>query len=193
MFKVTIIGNLGADAEYHNENGNEFVAFKVAHNDRRQAADGREVESIVWASCTMNGRNEKLLPYLKKGTTVYVQGDARLKTFHSEKQRALVAGINIFVRDVQLVGAKPDTVPSRLYDEDGQEYRVTKFYNTAVPANGRLYSQQGQEFTVDVNGWVFAQPDALTPQSDPSTDTQEQAAVQVNAEEPKEKKSNAKK
>lgn len=193
MFKVTIIGNLGADAEYHNENGNEFVAFKVAHNDRRQAADGREVESIVWASCTMNGRNEKLLPYLKKGTTVYVQGDARLKTFHSEKQRALVAGINIFVRDVQLVGAKPDTVPSRLYDEDGQEYRVQKFYNTAVPPKGVLFSQQGQQFTVDVNGWVFAQPDALTPSSEPSTDTGQQGTEQLNAKEPEKKKSNAKK
>ena len=72
MFKATIIGNLGANAELHNENGSEFVTFKVAHNERFKSKDGTTNERSVWVSCILNGRADGLMPYLVKGATVAV-------------------------------------------------------------------------------------------------------------------------
>ena len=34
MIKLEIIGNLGADAEIKQYNGNKFVSFRVAHTDK---------------------------------------------------------------------------------------------------------------------------------------------------------------
>lgn len=107
MLQATIIGHLGADAVLRNENGKYFVSFRVSHNEKTVSGDGIEVENTTWVSCTINGKAEKLLPMLRKGTMVYVQGDARLRCYPSEKQRAYVAGLNIFVRTVQLCSPKP--------------------------------------------------------------------------------------
>lgn len=154
MFKATIIGNLGANAELHNENGSEFVTFKVAHNERFKSKDGSVNERSVWVSCILNGRADGLMPYLVKGATVAVFGDLRLKTYHSAKMHSLVAGADLFVRSIDLVGSRPDTIPSRLYDTDGIEHSVSKWYYCDTAKGRQLLTQSGDMYTVDANGWV---------------------------------------
>lgn len=156
MLNLQIIGNLGADAQLHNENGNEFVTFKVAHTDRIVKTNGETEERTQWVSCVLNGRNEKLLPHLLKGQKVFCLGDCTVRTYHSEKQRALVAGINMFVRRVEFVGAKPDSVPRDLYDTDGVAHSVGKFYfSESAKAMGvtTLYDMANRPYTV-VDGWI---------------------------------------
>ena len=53
MFKIQIIGNLGADASVINSNGNEYVSFRVAHSEKFKKSDGTDIETTVWASCFM--------------------------------------------------------------------------------------------------------------------------------------------
>ena len=77
MIKVEIIGNLGADAQLLEKNGNKFVAFRVANTDKWvDKSTGQVIESTQWVSCTLNGDGGALLPYLKKGTKVFVRGNA---------------------------------------------------------------------------------------------------------------------
>lgn len=154
MFKAIIIGNLGADAEVHNENGTPFVSFKVAHNERYKDSEGNQVERSVWVSCVLNGTAEGLRPYLVKGATVAVLGDLRLKTYHSAKMRQLVAGADMFVRSIDLVGARPDAIPSRLYDLDGIEHKVTKWYYCDTAKGQQLITQAGQQYVSSPEGWV---------------------------------------
>lgn len=156
MFKATIIGNLGANAEFHNENGSEFITFKVAHNERFKDGQGNTNERSVWISCIMNGRAGNLMPYLQKGATVAVFGDLRLKTYHSAKMHALVGGADLFVRSIDLVGSRPDAIPSRLYDTDGIEHTVSKRYYCDTAKGRQLLTQAGDMFNVDANGWVSA-------------------------------------
>lgn len=156
MFKATIIGNLGANAEFHNENGSEFITFKVAHNERFKDNQGNTNERSVWISCIMNGRAENLMPYLQKGATVAVFGDLRLKTYHSAKMHALVAGADLFVRSIDLVGSRPDAIPSRLYDTDGCEHTISKWYYCDTAKGRQLLTQAGDMYNVDANGWVSA-------------------------------------
>lgn len=192
MFKIEIIGNLGADAEFRSENGNEFVTFKVAHNDRRQTADGQQKEEINWFSCSLNGKNENLLPLLKKGTTVFVRGDARLKQYHSEKQHRLVPGCDCFVREVQLVGGKVDPIPSRLYDADGVEHVVNKWFNTPDCKVPELYDRNGQPYKVVEGGWVMPPVNQMANSSQEEAETTQEAARQPAEEQTDKKAKNAK-
>lgn len=170
MFKATIIGNLGANAELHNENGSEFVTFKVAHNERFKSKDGSVNERSVWVSCILNGRADGLMPYLVKGATVAVFGDLRLKTYHSAKMHSLVAGADLFVRSIDLVGSRPDTIPSRLYDTDGIEHSISKWYYCDTAKGRQLLTQSGDMYTVDANGWVSPMADANQPADDSLVD-----------------------
>lgn len=170
MFKATVIGNLGAAAEQHSENGSEFITFKVAHNERFKDGQGNQQERSVWVSCIMNGRADGLMPYLVKGATVAVFGDLRLKTYHSAKMHMLVAGADLFVRSIDLVGSRPDNIPSRLYDTDGVQHDVTKWYYCDTAKGRQLLTQAGDLFNVDDNGWVSPMAGANQPTDDSLVD-----------------------
>lgn len=105
MIKVEIIGNLGADATLQEKNGNRFVAFRVANTDKWvDKSTGQVIESTQWISCTLNGDGGALLPYLKRGTKVFVRGNAQFVVFSSAKTRQMEVGVNLFVREIELCG-----------------------------------------------------------------------------------------
>lgn len=128
MFRAEIIGNLGSDAHVEQNGGRPFVSFNVAHNDRFVKEDGSVKETMQWISCAMNGDGGKLLPFLKKGKTVYVVGRCTTRVFSSEKERRMVAGVNVSVDHLELIGGQTDPVPSRLFDHDGIMHNVSKSY-----------------------------------------------------------------
>lgn len=161
MLKLQVVGNLGSDAEVIAENGHKFVKLSIAHTERRRNPDGSDRESTTWVSATINGDGGNLLPYLKKGAKIYAYGDVGLRVFHSEKERRMVPGINLYIRDVELVGGQPDEVPRDLYDTDGVAYRVSKYYHCQGAKAGVLMSKSGAQFGVSAEGWVSA----LTEQS----------------------------
>ena len=91
MFKIELIGNLGADAELKKENDNEFISFRVAHTKKRtDLRTGEIVNDTTWISCTKNGKNENLIKYLRKGMKVYIRGHAAMKIYtgHDGKTHA---------------------------------------------------------------------------------------------------------
>lgn len=184
MFKSFIIGNLGANAELHSEQGSEFVTFKVAHNERYRDREGHTRETSVWVSCILNGRADNLLPYLVKGATVAVIGDTRLKTYHSAKMHQLVAGADLFVRSIDLVGTRPDSIPARLYDTDGIEHQVSKWYYCHTAKGRELLTASGTQFMCDANGWVSPIDNGNTLQGGTvQVDTEETQQADVFAEQ----------
>ena len=168
MFRAQIIGNLGADAHVEQNNGRPFVSFSVAHNDRFTKDDGTVKETMQWISCAMNGDGGKLLEHLKKGRLVYVEGRATTRVFSSEKERRMVAGVNISVDHLELIGSQTDVVPGRLFDRDGVMHTTQKSYwineaeAKAILGKNKqavLYSQSGQPFTLSEPCWVAPQAD----------------------------------
>lgn len=154
MLKLQIVGNLGSDAELYSENGHKFVKLSIAHTERRRNPDGSDRESTTWVSATINGDGGNLFQYLKKGTKVYAYGDVGLRVYHSEKERRMMPGMNLFIRDIELVGAQVDEVPRDLYDNDGVAYRVNKYYHCQGAPAGVLQSKSGAQFGVSAEGWV---------------------------------------
>lgn len=157
MLKCEVIGNLGADAQVKGENGKEFISFNMAHTDKWTDEAGTVHEQTQWVSCIINDVNTKVLPYLLKGKTVYVRGDARLRVFSSEKERRMVAGMTVNVREIELLGGSSDEVPRQLLTSDGILIPTYKAYyiDPSMPNKPTvLYDKNMQSFTVDKNGFV---------------------------------------
>lgn len=109
MIKVEIIGNLGADAQLQVYNGNKYVSFRIANTDSwTDKATGEIKKSTQWVSCTLNGDGGALTPYLKKGTKVFVRGNAQFVVFSSAKSHQMEVGVNLFVREIELCGGNKE-------------------------------------------------------------------------------------
>lgn len=105
MIKVEVIGNLGADAQLQVMNGNKFVSFRVANTDAWTDKQTGEIKkSTQWISCSLNGDGGALAPYLKKGTKVFIRGNAQFVIFSSAKSHQMEVGVNLYVREIELCG-----------------------------------------------------------------------------------------
>ena len=119
MFKIDVIGNLGADAETRVSNGATYVTFRVAHTIKSvDMQSGEVIRDAVWVSCSKAGECANLMPYLRKGAKVYVRGNAQLKVYtgHDGKPHA---GINLFVHELELCGSQVGDAPSVVSNDTG--------------------------------------------------------------------------
>ena len=109
MIKVEVIGNLGSDAQLQEKNGNRFVSFRVANTDQwTDKKTGEIIKTTQWISCSLNGDGGNLLPYLRKGTKIFVRGNAQIVIYSSPKTHQMEAGVNLFVREIELCGGSKE-------------------------------------------------------------------------------------
>lgn len=165
MLQVSVIGHLGADAVVKEANGKPFVSFRVAHSEKWVGQDGVVHEATDWVSCLLNGDGGGVLPYLKRGQCVFAQGRASLRVYSSKVRRAMVAGINLSIDRIELVGGPADAVPREVIEPGGCVMRTFKaFYIDAqvnknvIPAVGNeliVHDARGGQYRLDANGFVW--------------------------------------
>ena len=161
MLNAIVIGHLGGDAEVKTADGREFTTFRVAHSERWTDQNNQTHETTTWVDCIMDGR-PKVVEFLKRATQVCVVGAANTRLYSSAKDRCMKAGLQIKVRSLELIGGRPDAIPSRLYSpEDGREFIVNKYFQCLDLIRGEkelewypLVSRSGERFVVDRYGWV---------------------------------------
>lgn len=169
MLKGILIGNLGADAEVKSSNGKEFVSFRVSHSYYFTSTDGKKSSEVVWVDCLMSP-NEHLLPFLKRGMQVYIQGNISLRVYSSKVDRCLKAGISIHVESLQLVGTKADPVPKEVINpDDGSIHSTTRKYMVAdmigvvKPDQYKtMVDTRGNEYFIDTLGFIAPSPNQPT-------------------------------
>lgn len=105
MLKSEFIGHLGADVEIKSANGQEFAAFRAAHSDTWKDGQGVAHETTIWVDVTLPS-SHAVIPYLKKGTMVFVRGNAALRCYSSAVQHQWVAGLTIRCSEIQLLSSK---------------------------------------------------------------------------------------
>lgn len=162
MFKIEVIGNLGADAEVKESNGIKFVTMRIAHTDSYKDEAGNKHEKTVWIDATMNDAETKLLPYLKQGVKVFVRGNGSLRVYSSPKDRCMKAGITISVREIELIGGSSDDVPRQLIEPNtGALLDVSKHYwinrdNKDMKKDDTmmLVDQRGNHYLMSKDGFV---------------------------------------
>lgn len=160
MYLGFAIGHLGNDAEKKSANGREFITFRIAHTDRWTDQAGATHENTQWIDCVMNG-DTPVFPYLKKGTQVCVIGTQTIRVYSSAKDRCMKAGTTINVQRIELLSGRTDDVPSRIYDGNGVEHTVTKWYFAAdyvrdnkQPEVLEAIDRSGRRYHVDRGGLV---------------------------------------
>ena len=107
MLQVSVIGNLGADAQVKSKNGNSFLCFNVAHTARVKNSNGEMVDQTQWVSVTMNHYSENFAKYLVRGTKVYVYGKLFSRIWR-DNQGVSNVGLNVLADIVELCGSKAD-------------------------------------------------------------------------------------
>ena len=184
MNQLNVVGYLGADAKITEANGRKFLSFNVADTDKWRDANGAEHETTTWISCALPGENTGLAPYLVKGQLVFVSGRMKTRIYSSEKARAMVAGVNLAVSSVQLLGAAPDTMPRDLVTASGALVRVNKYYQAdpneclaqGIEPNNKiqLFDRSGNRYYVTEGYWVGREvvQTAAETQQDTTTDQQ---------------------
>ncbi len=162
MQLYSLIGNLGADAKIVDNNGKPFISFNVADTDRWKDEGGNIHESTTWVQCTLNGgaTENKVYEYLKAGTKVFVMGRMRTRVYSSEKERRMVAGVNLYVMQVELVGGSSDEVPRKLIDpKDATIHDVYKAYyvrqEELATMSKQLVDKAGQLYDVNEYGFII--------------------------------------
>ena len=107
MIKLQVIGNLGKDAVLNNVNGKSVINFTVAHTERFKDAQGVQKDKTTWVDCAYWTDRTGIAPYLKKGTSVYVQGTPDVRTYTTADGRN-GATLSLRTLSIQLLGGRPN-------------------------------------------------------------------------------------
>lgn len=81
MIKLQIIGHLGKDAASNSVGGKNVINFSVAHSEKYKDRNGDMVNKTTWVECSYWTEKTGILPYLKKGTSVYCEGTPEVRTY----------------------------------------------------------------------------------------------------------------
>ena len=84
--KVIIVGNLGKTPELRRTPGGAAVTdFPVATTDRFKGKDGSRQEQTEWHNIVVwNRQAENACQYLKKGSSVYIEGSLRTRSWEDQ-------------------------------------------------------------------------------------------------------------
>jgi single-strand DNA-binding protein len=111
MLKLQIIGNIGKDAEQKQVGDKTVINFSVCHTENWKDKDGNKCSKATWVECAQWTEKVGLLPYLTKGTMVYVEGVPEASAYQN-KEGTAVGTIRLKVGAIQLLGGnKNESAP----------------------------------------------------------------------------------
>jgi single-strand DNA-binding protein len=106
MLRVTVLGNLGSDAELRfSAKGTPIAGFSVAVNQVRTGVNGQREESTEWFRINVTGRQADFASHLQKGQRVLAIG--RLQISHFERKDGTQGtGFDVWADEVQNVSGR---------------------------------------------------------------------------------------
>ncbi len=110
MIKLQVIGHLGKDASLNLVNGKNVINFTIAHSER-YTSQGQQVERTTWVDCSYWTDKTAIVPYLKKGGQVFVEGAPDVRSYQKQ-DGTQGATLTLRVNNIQLLGAKPEGAPA---------------------------------------------------------------------------------
>lgn len=105
MLQLEIIGNLGNDAEIKSINEREYISMRIASTTKF-----KDKSETTWVS-VLYRRNDNLLPYLTKGSSVYVCGELNVSVWQNRDGQAS-ADLRVWAHELCLLG-KRTTEPDK--------------------------------------------------------------------------------
>lgn len=106
MIKMTVIGNIGADAVQRETNGRKYTTFNVAVSSKYKNQDGTETERTTWISCARDGQSP-VDQWLKRGRQVYLEGTPSVSMF-TDNQGHPNCNLKLAVHRIELLGGRDE-------------------------------------------------------------------------------------
>ena len=133
MIKLMVIGNLGKDCIVNQVNGKNVINFSVAHTEKFKDSSGAQREKTTWVECAYWTDRTGIAPYLKKGTQIYAEGTAEVRTYQTQDGKS-GASLTMRVQNVQLLGSRAGaegTAPQ----QQQPSYSNSNSYSTSTTTN----------------------------------------------------------
>lgn len=108
--KCIIVGNLGRDPEIrYMPSGDAIANIAVATSFKKKDKNtGEETESTEWHRISFFGKLAEIVgKYLKKGSSVYVEGRLQTRKY-TDKDGVEKYATDIVAENMQMLGGKPD-------------------------------------------------------------------------------------
>ena len=105
--KVTLVGNLGRDAEIRNTNtGTPIANLRLATTDRRKAPDGTWQDHTEWHAVVAFGKTAEVMErWGKKGKMLYVEGRIQTREY-TDKDGNKRWSTEIVANEIRMLGGK---------------------------------------------------------------------------------------
>ncbi|MFM0641699.1 single-stranded DNA-binding protein [Paraburkholderia metrosideri] len=119
--KVILVGNLGADPEVrHLPSGDAVANIRLATTDRyKDKASGEMKEATEWHRVSFFGRLAEIVSeYLKKGSSVYIEGRIRTRTWQAQDGTDRYS-TEIVAEQMQMLGGRGGSGQREQSDDDG--------------------------------------------------------------------------
>ncbi len=141
MNTITIAGHLGADPEVRfTSTGKKVTTLRVATHTRKGNAD----DTIWWRVTIWGDQFDKMLTYLKKGSSVIVTGDLQKPELFTDRDGKQQISMNITAFNIQFSPfGKPDRATA------GQGGQEAHSHQEAGAQMGKAPVMQGQGGTYD--------------------------------------------
>ena len=108
--KAILIGNLGKDPEIrHGKDGGQIASFSIATSETwKDKTTGEKKEKTEWHNISVFGRLAEIVgQYLKKGSTVYVEGRITTEKW-TDKEGNDRYTTKIIANEMKMLGGKKD-------------------------------------------------------------------------------------
>lgn len=104
MRRITVIGNLTADAEVKDVSNRKAINMSVAVNEKYKSPSGEKMEKTFFYNCTIwRESNVAVAEFLTKGTKVFIEGTPEIEIYKT-KQGETKGDIKIIVQNLELIG-----------------------------------------------------------------------------------------
>lgn len=106
--KVILIGNLGSDPEIrHLEGGSAVANFNIATSEVYTNKNGEKVTQTEWHRIELwDGLARIAEQYLKKGSTIYIEGKLRTENWQDKDGNARTT-VKVRATNLTLLGGRP--------------------------------------------------------------------------------------
>lgn len=106
MIKLQLIGKLAKDATAKQVGESFIVEMSVPVNEKYKSK-GEMVEKTTWIRANYWVKSDKIVAYLKKGTTVFVEGKPVVETY-TNKDGEVKVSFDVIVNNLEFFNLKAD-------------------------------------------------------------------------------------
>jgi single-strand DNA-binding protein len=145
--KVILVGNLGRDPELRKTPSGSAVAnFSLATTEKFTDKQGQQQEQTEWHNIVAwNKSAETMAQYLKKGSSVYIEG--KLKTQSWEDNGVKKYRTEILVHQFQFLDSKPQQQGQQQQQQNnGFGQQQPQQQQGGFPQQQQGFGQQQQQF-----------------------------------------------